>query len=99
MDVVNDMDMDDDIGKNSRKLNPCNWLQNTKTLKMKNFLKIFKIGRKDDMNKLDLIKFFERTLSLLKIKTMAEQIFSMRLMAFLFFLHYGDGYMILISIY
>ena len=57
MDVVNDMDMDDDIGKNSRKLNPCNWLQNTKTLKMKNFLKIFKIGRKDDMNKLDLIKF------------------------------------------
>ena len=68
MDVVNDMDMDDGIGKNSRKLNPCNWLQNTKTLKMKNFLKIFKIGRKDDMNKLDLIKFFERTLSLLKNK-------------------------------
>ena len=82
MDVVNDMDMDDGIGKNSRKLNPFNWLQNTKTLKMKNFLKIFKIGRKDDMNKLDLIKFFERTLSLLKIKKMAEQIFAMHLMAF-----------------
>ena len=33
IDVVNYMATDDEIGKNSRKLNPCNWLQKTQNIK------------------------------------------------------------------
>ena len=32
IDVVNYMDTDDEIGKNSRNLNPCNWLQKTQNI-------------------------------------------------------------------